>query len=167
MNEVLSFKVDNYVATVLLSVTPREGTASDWWVSVSNGQYLRVIAHLNLVLHGASPADAKRRAMLIAPGVVEFVSTTWGGERSPGDKLTDLRHAELHMSLHAEALEDLSEYEKTVSLYELLGGFKISNPAVVIADHLGVKSVRTIHDRIARARKDGLLTAYGRGKAHV
>lgn len=166
MTELLSFKVDEYVATVSLEVSSG-GAISDWWVSVSNGRYLRVIAHLNLIIHGGTVPEARRRAMLLAPSVIEFVSTTWGGELSPDDKLKDSRHAGLHMALHEDALDGISDFAKTVSLYELLGGFKLQNPAVIIAEHLGLNSVRTVHDRIARARKDGLLETYGRGKAHA
>jgi hypothetical protein len=58
----------------------------------------------------------------------------------------------------------MSVTARTAVLYTFALQFNINNPAALIASGEGLSSVRTIHDRLAHARRIGLLESPGKGK---
>jgi hypothetical protein len=64
---------------------------------------------------------------------------------------------------HIDNLSVTTRVERTVILYELALQFNINNPAALIAQIETLPSVRTIHDRLAHARRIGLLDSPGKG----
>ena len=140
------------------------GFTSEWWVTSRSGMYIRVVAHLSIPIFGSSEQDAWSTASRLASLVADFIPTAWSGEGLPSGKPSP-EHVRLHMDYHGDFLGD-DPILQTVGYYELLSGFRVNNPAVIIADKMGVPSIRTVQDRIARARKDGLITSFGQGRSH-
>ena len=60
------------------------------------------------------------------------------------------------------AAEDV--VKQAAVLYEFLSSFRVSSPAQILADVLNVDNIRTMQDRLDRARDRGLLDRPGKGK---
>lgn len=167
MTKVLKFKYGSYAATVSYTVTGR-GASTEWWFSTLAGDRISLIGHGDLSLYGYTDVGVERRIAAIAKDLVDVASSVWGGTflYAGAVRETTEAHARAHMDIWEDDLSWTSEFGRTIAFYELLAQFKLTNPAVIIASQLGVESVRTVHDRIARARKDGLLESYGQGKSH-
>lgn len=166
MTTLQTYSKGTYTATAEL-IYLQDSYTTVWWVSSLVSGYLRVVGTISLPIHAESPALAVARLDGLATNVITFVENSWGGASIPAVRLTDISHAYAHMEAYEDHLSDFSDFDKTIAYYELLSGFRVSNPAVLIAKHMGVRSVRTVHDRIARARRDGYLETFGQGRAHA
>ena len=161
-----TYRQGNYVCTATVLEFPN-GFAVDWWVSfLTDDRMLRVVGHVSLPVTAETYRTAVAAMKNITDSVVSFVVDTWSGESTPfpgevsSDEIVD------HMAEHYDALATLgcSDFEITAALYALLSDFRVQNPAVALADFLNVSSVRTIHDRIARARRENMLPSPGQGR---
>lgn len=159
-------RVGDYVATATVVEFPN-GFAVDWWVSFfTPDRMVRVVGHVSLPITARTYGTAVEITKTISRSVLSFVSDTWSGDSVPFPGEVSSEEIVDHMAEHYDTLAtlDVSDFEITAALYALLSDFRVQNPAVVLADFLKVSSVRTIHDRIARARKDGLLPSPGQGR---
>lgn len=148
--------------------TTLSGVVSEWWASKLYNGELYVAAHLVIPVYGTTPQVAQRRVAMIAPEIDQFVSSVSGGLGSGGSASPcALDHAMAHLNHYYPGLESQELLERTAVLYSLLSEFRIPKPAKVIAAREGVESVRTIHDRIARARGKGLIRPLGQGKSYI
>ena len=156
----------NYVSTGTVLEFPN-GFAVDWWVSFfTPDSMIRVVGHVSLPITARTYLGAVETAKNLSESVLSFVSDTWSGDSVPFPGEVSPEEIVDHMAEHYDTLATLevSEFETTAALYALLSEFRTQNPAVVLAEFLKVSSVRTIHDRVARARKDGLLPSPGQGR---
>lgn len=144
-----------------------DGYTSDWWVSTKVSDFLRVVGHLSIPVYGANRERAFNAARNLAPQVAGFIESSWDGSGHVLDRPIHPEHVKAHMESHDSHISSYSEFEKTIMLYGLLSEFRVHNPAVVLKEHLGVNSVRTVHDRIARARREGLIDKLGQGRSHA
>lgn len=169
MSELLFLREDDAVITAEV-VPSGDGFVADTWVSLLYRNGPVAVAHLTLAVLGDNEAWASQRTRFILSDILQMSLKLAGGYGAPHvEGSAPVEHAQLHMEQHYRRIEELFEtpLEETVALYELLSSFHIHNPAVLIAEQMGVKSVRTVHDRLATARKQGLLTTYGRGRSHA
>ena len=142
------------------------GWASEWIVSRNYGDYIRVLGLFEIPVFGEEYLDAERRCRLMADEVLDFASWAGGVESgllSAGDEYRRA-HCRNHLFTHVEGLGRMSVTERTAVLYTFALQFNINNPAALIASVEGLSSVRTIHDRLAHARRIGLLESPGKGK---
>ena len=161
------FEGDIYATVELKDIG--EGWVSEWWVSRNFGGDLGVvlIGYVRIPVYGDLKDDAKRRLGFIYEDVVHFVADVAGGFGSVGaggDVATARKHAKAHMQVWADVIPNAKRTEHTVVLYQLAVDFGVNNPAALIAEVQVLPSVRTVHDRLAHARRIGLLDSYGRGR---
>ena len=161
----VAYSDGDYAAAAFVSASGN-GYVSVWTVTYFTGNEIRVIGTLRVPVYGASLREATQSAQRIAKTVTEFASSSWGGEGSAGYVRAEnaANFAVALMRLHSSNVAGYSDLEKTAIYYTLMSEMKIPNPAELIAVVLGVKSVRTIHDRIARARLAGHLESRGQGR---
>jgi hypothetical protein len=164
--ELIEVWLEGRFATVNLRAT-EYGWVSDWWISSNSGDDLRVVGHLELPIFGNTREDAERRCRIIADEVLDFVS--WAGFGSGiVDGTVDVvrkAHCRKHLSEQKDKLGVMSTTAYTAVLYKCALQFGVSNPAAVIAGVEAMDSVRTIHERLAHARRLGLLDSPGKGSA--
>lgn len=144
------------------------GLTSEWWVSHNLGHDIRLSGTLNIPLIGATLEDGHKRAGFIATEIMEFVSYVGAaGEAGIGGTANSARRAHCRDHLHTQMnalTPGLNATEKTVALYQFAKQFNVSNPAALIAQVEGLDTVRTVHDRLAYARRIGLLNSPGQGR---
>lgn len=163
-NEILEFSLGEMLATVELSQSTT-GWTSEWWVSRLNSATAQAAGYLVIPVFGATREVALRRVGHIATDILELVEQASGG-MAPAAPMGDKSD---HISHHLEAFIELLDPEEevvvsTARMYEFLETFQTPAPAKLIAEALGLESVRTIQDRLDRARDRGLLVRPGRGK---
>jgi len=166
---MLKTAVRDYVATsAIQKVGP--GFVSDIWVSryLDSSEALVVVGHVNIPIYGNTLSLASSSAGRMAEAVIDFLEHNSNGDGPPGGKPDDPQHYYEHLEAYRDRVESsgLTVAEQTVVYYQFLSEFHAPNPAVVIAQHQGIGSVRTVHDRVARARATGYLESYGRGRSH-
>lgn len=163
---IVLFNSGEFLLSAGLISTP-SGYVSEWWASKLYNAEVSVAAHLTIPVYGTTVEVAERRVGMISGEVDAFVASVSGGLVS-GAGLSP--YAVIHAMRHAEhyypGIGDESLLERTAILYNLLSEFRVPKPAKVIATLEKVASVRTVHDRIARAREGGLIRAYGQGKTY-
>jgi len=163
-NEILEFSLGEMLATVELNQS-NTGWTSEWWVSRLNTETAQAAGFLVIPVFGGSREVALRRVSHISTDVLELIEQASGGVApavSSGDRTKHIAH-------HLEAFIGLLDPEgevvtNTALMYEFLETFQTPAPAKLIAEVLGMDSVRTIQDRLDRARDRGLLARPGRGK---
>lgn len=151
-----------------------DGFCSRWWVTRRDWIGVQIIAYFELATYGNSLADAERRVGFMAPEVMAFMLSATGGlgtvlyKAAGGGSSQDyLRaHALAHVTAHAPHMHLESKTTRTAVLYDLLSSFHVTAPAILLADFEGLSSVRTIHDRLAEARKQGILPSPGQGRTY-
>lgn len=146
-----------------------DGWISEWWVSRKLDQDLGVqlLGHIRVPVYGELKEAAKRRLGFIYEDVVHFADSVAGGFGSVGtggDVATARKHAKAHMQVWSDTVPNIKKTEHTVFLYQLAVDFGVNNPAALIAEVEVLPSVRTVHDRLAHARRIGLLDSYGKGR---
>jgi hypothetical protein len=163
---VLSFYSEEMYATVYITESG-DGYSSEWLISGKYGNQLRVLMHGNLPIYGDNLADAMKRVGFIKDSVFEFARTVSGGSGDvPATGSRSWKYLSgMHVGSWGHKVREVPILERTAMLYEFLSSLKIHNPAEEIAELDGV-STRTVHDRIARARLNGLLKSFGRGKSY-
>lgn len=150
------------------AVKSGDGYVSEWWVSTSTRGYARVIGQMSIPIYGTNQAQADARLEMLAPEVEKMFSRSWGGDAvTLGRRPRNVEHIELHVAHYVPFVVLWSDLDQVAALYELLSGFRVKNPSPIIARGLDVASVRTIHDRIARARKLGIISKFGRGRSYA
>jgi hypothetical protein len=162
--ELLEFRKGRVYATVRLQKLD-SGWSSEWWITHNFGDNVRVSGCLYIPLFAENADGAERRCRLMADEVLDFASWAGGGVAGVGGQADDGRraHAKRHLMEHIDNLSVTTRVERTVILYELALQFNINNPAALIAQIETLPSVRTIHDRLAHARRIGLLDSPGKG----
>ena len=161
------FEGDLY-ATVELSDTG-DGFVSEWWVSrnVLGTYELQVVGYLRLPVYGESRDLASRRIHFIYEDVVKGLASWSGGvgdTGAGGDVAGARKHCKAHLQTWGDYLSSANKTEHTSALYQFAVEFGVNNPAALIAEVEVLSSVRTVHDRIAYARRIGLLDSYGKGR---
>lgn len=146
-----------------------DGWVSEWWVSRNiGGTYgVELLGYFRIPVFGELKEDAKRRLGFIYEDVVNFAASIAGGVGSVGaggDVATARKHAKAHMQVWSDTVPNVKKTEHTVILYQLAVDFGVNNPAALIAEVEVLPSVRTVHDRLAHARRIGLLDSYGKGR---
>lgn len=146
-----------------------DGWVSTWTVSRKPGGDLgevSLIGYVSLPVWGEEKENAVRRLDFVYEDVVNFLDSTAGGTSSlgAGTSIVNARkHAKAHLQYWSDMDAVLSKTEHTAAMYSLALDFGVSDPAALIAE-IEVVGVRTIHERIAYARRIGLLNSYGRGR---
>lgn len=146
-----------------------EGWVSEWWVSrnLMGDLGVQLLGCLRLPVFGDTEEDAERRIGFIYEDVMGFARDIAGGYGSVGAG-NDVKNSRIHCKSHLQVWSDIGmhSYNKTAltaSLYSLAIDFGVNNPAALIAEVEAV-GVRAIHERIAYARRIGLLDSYGKGR---
>lgn len=144
-----------------------EGWISEWWVSrkLDDGLGVQLLGYFRIPVFGEMKEHAKLRLGFIYEDVVNFAATVAGGLGSVGAG-NDVASARKHCKAHLQTWGDLlvgSRTSRTADLYVFAVDFGVNNPAALIAE-VEVVGVRTIHERIAHARRIGILDSYGRGR---
>jgi len=162
--ELLEFRTERGYASVRVQKLDN-GLTSEWWVSHNSGTEIRVGACLNIPLFGETLSDGERRCRLMAEEVIDFASWAGGGGAGVAGSSDEYRraHAKKHLLEQKDFLGAMSATEYTAVLYSFALQFNINNPAALIAQVEVLPSVRTIHDRLAHARRKGLLDSPGKG----
>lgn len=160
------FEGDRY-ATVQLHNTG-DGWLSEWWVSrnISRTYELQVLGYVRLPIFGETKEQAYRRLDFIYEELMNFMAFASGGvgdTGAGGDVASARLHCKAHLQAWGDTLSSISKTEHTSALYSLAVEFGVNNPAALIAE-VEVVGVRTVHDRIAHARRIGLLDSYGKGR---
>lgn len=143
------------------------GYSTEWWVSRRYGEEIQVKGCAQIPVYAESAGDVERRCRLIANEVMDFVAWAGTGVAGVPGQSDEYRraHAKYHLAEHMDHLDALgfNLTERTAMLYMFALQFNINNPAALIASVEGLSSVRTIHDRLAHARRLGLLDSPGKG----
>lgn len=162
--ELLEFRDERSYASVRIQKLDN-GLSSEWWVSSNSGEDLQLGGCVSIPLFGETVEDGERRCRLIADEVLEFMSWAGGGEAGVGGSADEYRraHCRNHLAEWSERMYSGSRTAKTADLYLLATQFNINNPAALIASVEGLQSVRTVHERLAHARRVGLLDSPGKG----
>lgn len=162
--ELLEFRNGRSYATVRVQKLDN-GLSSEWWVSSMSGEDLQLGGSVSIPLFGETLEDGERRCRLIADEVMDFMSWAGGGEAGVGGSADEYRraHCKYHLSEWSSEMFVGSRTAKTADLYLLATQFNINNPAALIAQVEGLSSVRTVHERLAHARRIGLLDSPGKG----
>lgn len=162
--ELLEFRDEGSYASVRVQKLD-SGFSSEWWISRNYGEEIQVKGCLYIPLYAENVEDAERRCRLIAEDVIEFATWAGGGTAGVAGQSDEYRraHAKHHLLEHMDSLGRMSLTERTAVLYQFAVQFNINNPAALIAQVEVLPSVRTIHDRLAHARRTGLLDSPGKG----
>lgn len=162
--EILEFSLGEMLATVELTQSST-GWTSEWWVSRLNTETAQAAGFLVIPVFGVTREVALRRVSHISTDILELIEQASGGS-APAVPVGD---RSIHISHHLEAFIDLLDPDEevvanTARMYEFLETFQTPAPAKLITEVLGLDSVRTVQDRLDRARDRGLLVRPGRGK---
>lgn len=162
------FMEGDLYATVELTNTG-DGWVSEWWISrnVLGTYELMVLGYLRLPVFGETVKDASRRIHFIYEDVVKSVASWSGGvgdTGAGGDVVSARKHCKAHLQYWGDMLSAANKTEHTAALYSFAVEFGVNNPAALIAEVEVLPSVRTVHDRIAYARRIGILDSYGKGR---
>ena len=137
-----------------------KGYCTEWWVSSNFGGNLQVVGYYNTPIYGFELAEVERKVESLANHEVPLFSVRmFGGEGDLSDFPTPSRKreiAKLHILGHREAMTDWTLMERTAEMYKLIEQFRVKDSAELIAELEDVK-VRAVHERIQRARREGLL----------
>lgn len=147
---------DRLFATISVS-KEGDGYTSQWVVTSQDEVGVQLLAVLNLPVYGYTEQGAVNRVGFIASDVVKFLSSVVGGLGNPNTAGVEDEHVIAHLTHYAPTYAHLTKTERTAVLFEFLTQFNVHAPAVLLAKHEGLSSARTIHDRLAQARKQGLI----------
>lgn len=145
-----------------------DGWVSEWWVSrnLRNELGVELLGYVRVPVYGNLKEDAKRRLGFIYEDVFNFLGIVAGGFGSVGAG-SDVASARKHAKAHLQVWNDViggTKTGRTATMYLLAVDFGVNNPAALIAEVEVLPSVRTVHDRLAHARRIGLLDSYGKGR---
>jgi hypothetical protein len=136
------------------------GYCTEWWISSNFGGNLQVVGYYSSPTYGYELPELERRIESLANHEVPLFSVRmFGGEGALSDTPNPSRKREiarLHILGHWSVLQEWSLMERTVEMYKLIEQFKVKDSAELIAELEDVK-VRAVHERIQRARREGLL----------
>jgi hypothetical protein len=159
-----AYRMGEIFATVGLIQTP-QGYTSEWWVSRIGADYAQAACHLSLPVFGMTAERANRRVAMIATDVLALVDLASGGQSAVhGSEPYKLASVRIHLRQFAEQVDSEDVVKQAAMLYEFLSSFRVSSPAQILADVLNVDNIRTMQDRLDRARDRGLLDRPGKGK---
>lgn len=159
------FEGDLYATVELKDIG--DGWVSEWWVSRNLRTELGVqlLGYFRIPVFGELKDDAKRRLGFIYEDVMNFARDIAGGVGSVGagnDVAGARKHCKAHLQVWSDVISPVKKTEHTAVLYSFAVDFGVNNPAALIAE-VEVVGVRVIHDRIAHARRIGILDSYGKG----
>ena len=159
-----NYRQGEMFATVGLTQTS-QGYTSEWWVSRMGDGYAQASGHLSLPLFGMTESIAKRRLDMIAWDILTLVDQASGGQ-SPvhGSEPYKLASVYAHLHEYNKQLDSEDVVKQAALLYDFLSSFRVSSPAQILSIVLNVENIRTMQDRLDRARDRGLLDRPGKGK---
>ena len=145
-----------------------DGWISEWWVSrkLDGDLGVTLLGCFRIPVYGETKEDAVRRIGFIYEDVVNFARDIAGGFGSVGagnDVVGARKHCKAHLQVWSDSIPAIRKTEHTATLYSLALDFGVNNPAALIAE-VEVIGVRAVHERIAYARKLGILDSYGKGR---
>jgi hypothetical protein len=145
-----------------------DGWVSTWLISrnLRNNLGVELLGRFVFPVWGETKVDAVRRTGFIYESVVNFAAEVSGGEGlvgNGGDVVSARRHCKAHLQYWQDIVGG-TKTSRTADLYLLAIAFGVNNPAALIAEVEVLDSVRTVHDRLAHARRIGLLDSHGRGR---
>jgi hypothetical protein len=154
-------------ATVELKDTG-DGWVAEFFVSrnLLNDLGVELLGYVRVPVYGEFKDDAVRRLGFIHEDVTNFLGAVAGGFGSVGAG-NDVSGARKHCKAHLQMWNDVvggTKTGRTATMYLLAVDFGVNNPAALIAEVEVLPSVRTVHDRLAHARRIGLLDSYGKGR---
>lgn len=162
------FFTEDLYATVELKENG-EGWISEWWISrnLIGDLGVQLLGCLKLPVFGETKDDAERRIGFVYDEVMKFARDIAGGYGSVGAG-SDVKNSRKHCKAHLQVWRDVNTHshnktELTAALYSLAIDFGVNNPAALIAE-VEVVGVRAVHERLAYARRIGLLDSYGKGR---
>jgi hypothetical protein len=148
-----------------------KGYSSEWWISSKFAYDLQVVGNFNFPIYGATLEEVKQRARFILDDILMFTYKTYGGDGnianwqlpvpSRREEIAKI-HVRSHITLLPKYYANL--LERTAMIVKLLEQFGVADVAKVLTDIEELDSVRTAHDRIARARAGGYLPKLPRKK---
>lgn len=143
-----------------------DGWVSTWLISrnLRNNLGVELIGRFVFPIWGETKVDAVRRTGFVYESVVNFAAEVGGGEGligNGGNVVDARRHCKAHLQYWTDVLGG-TKTSRTADLYLLAIAFGVSNPCALIAE-VEVVGVKSIHDRIAHARRIGILDSYGKG----
>lgn len=150
----LSKSGDGYLAEVFCSRIFRESYE------------LQLLGYVRIPVFGDDLSSAVRRISFIYEDVLESIASWSGGvglTGSGGNVVAARKHCKAHLQTWGEELVSADKTKYTAALYSFAVECGVNNPAALIAE-VEVVGVRSIHDRIAYARRIGLLDSYGKGR---
>lgn len=144
-----------------------DGWVSEWWVSRNLYPELgvKLLGYFRIPVFGELKDDAKRRLGFISDEVLDFALSIAGGTGSVGaggEVVLARKHCKAHLQYWSDVIPSVKKTEHTAVLYSFAVDFGVNNPAALIAE-VEVVGVRTIHERIAHARRIQILDSYGKG----
>lgn len=144
-----------------------EGWTSEWWISRNLGDQLgvKLLGRFIIPVWGEDKDEAVRRCGFIYEDVMTLAKDVSGGDGGVGNG-GDVATARLHCKAHLQVWSDLlvgTRTTRTADMYLFALAFEVNNPAALIAEVEVLDSVRTVHDRLAYARRLGLLDSPGKG----
>lgn len=159
VENLLMWKFEDHGLVVMTAEIKKErdGFVSTWVVSSNYGGTLQVQSIFECPIYGATEQDARQRAGFIKDDVVKLLKKVFDGSGSVmlrGSKSDKEVIALMHLAGHWEKMSSgLGVIERTAVVYKFLKQFGVSNVAQVITELEGVKSVRTVHERIFLAKQ--------------
>lgn len=160
--------MEGYLYATVEVTKSGEGWITEWFISrkFDDDLGVTVIGYFRLPMFGEEEDDVKRRIGFIYEDVVNLARDVSGGSGSVGAG-NDVKRARVHAKAHMQYWLDMgigmTKTEQTAVMYALGVDFGVNNPAALIAE-VEVVGVRAIHERLAYARRIGLLSSHGRGR---
>lgn len=144
-----------------------DGWVSEWWISrnLRENVGIELLGRFIIPVWGDDEEQAKHRCGFIYEDVMNLardLSGGYGAVGSGGDVVNARRHCKAHLQVWNDLIH-ASKTEKTAEMYLFAMSFEVNNPAALIAEVEVLRSVRTVHDRLAHARRLGLLDSPGKG----
>lgn len=153
---------EEYYTTVAFANTP-DGVVSDWWVTKDNFAKPFVVGTVSYPTAALSAGFALTSSVTAVDAltVTNFLSSVYSGAGGVSSAPSARSHTHLQLEYHyARMVSDpsIALLERTAGLYSLAKQMYAGSPASLLLQvEEEVDSVRTIHDRIYRARLEGLL----------
>ena len=163
----LTLGYDGDLTTSIDLTDTGNGFVSEWAVTRKLGNDIQLIAFYSFPIFGANGKQALMRSVDTYKEVLSFAARTSGGLATPLKHILVShmdKHAEAHLARYWLDSASMTKTERTAMFYDMLTQFEHPAPARVLADKEGIPA-RTIHTRVAQARKKGLLPETTQGKA--
>lgn len=153
--DVLLWKNKGFVVTARVYLSG-DGYLSEWLVSSNFDSNLQVLGFYQIPVWGSSFDEAARKASSLVDSVSQFAYVMCSGigsvDLSRLSAADREKYALAHMVGHYEDLMEFDLLSRTEALVALASEFSVKDVAKLVAE-LEEEPVRTIHDRIYRAKR--------------